>query len=750
LRKPIDIGGHSDQHMSTQTTRTMKQNRHLNTIMQRRSSSKPEKIRNDALISKYNHIHANAQTVKAIYTVINNHQENTNLSEKSAAIRIQRHWRIVTRLRQVRYHSHQVHGRVNSIIRYIVFLAAYLYSTILPLSESDNYHFVNNLKGQLAEVEFNAEDSPTWGKNFFDIATVQEVNHWLRGPLTTFIASYGTYNGNNNIEENEVDTTSYALGIGRILGGIRIGQLRGQRVLCGDLKFAFTFGSSLDNDPAIEKLHCYPEFKEGVNENKETFNTFEWEGWNGTNTQRERDGFFTSETVQQSYRSYPSPAYSVVLSPTNWTETKNMIKYIQDNYIDLYTKALFIDVLVLNPTLDYIVNCRMVIQFTSSGGAMPTFTSKSVRSSPIPFTGGWDIAASICELVIIAYYLFFFIEEVLHIKTYGIHDYIETAGLAKYIHILNIFLFGVVWCYKIIAVLHIPKEAQNVRSDQWLEMRSYIETYVIARYISAINAFLTWFKLIALLDISPTFALVTRTLSKSASKVAGFAVVFFILLISFAFMFMVSFSTVLSQYSTAARSGISLLRALLGDIDYHELRDAHWLMGPGLFFVYITINVFVVLNMLIAIISDAYSEVSQDIKQMPNVKLGREMMQVLNHKLLKIPGVKKSISCFNDWKKRSKNNTNSIRSKHHDHSRSPGTGAAQTLTHHADQGPFELEKKKRKEEKETKLQNDMEESKAGIKQIKRMHKRLIRIEQMMCKIVGIPYKEENPEDETKE
>jgi hypothetical protein len=44
----------------------------------------------------------------------------------------------------------------------------------------------------------------------------------------------------------------------------------------------------------------------------------------------------------------------------------------------------------------------------------------------------------------------------------------------------------------------------------------------------------------------------------------------------------------------------------------------------------------------------------------------------------------------------------------------------------------------------------MEESKAGIKQIKRMHKRLIRIEQMMCKIVGIPYKEENPEDETKE
>lgn len=191
---------------------------------------------------------------------------------------------------------------------------------------------------------------------------------------------------------------------------------------------------------------------------------------------------------------------------------------------------------------------------------------------------------------------------------------------------LNIFLYIVVWCYKIIAVLSIPAEAKNVRSDQWLEMRSYIETYAVARMISAINAFLTWFKLIAYLELSPTFALVTKTLTKSATKVAGFAVVFFILLLSFAFMFMVSFSTVLTQYATASRSVISLLRALLGDIDYDELQSAHWLMGPGLFFIYIIINVFVVLNMLIAIISDAYAEVSNDIKHMPNVKLGREIM----------------------------------------------------------------------------------------------------------------------------
>ena len=38
-------------------------------------------------------------------------------------------------------------------------------------------------------------------------------------------------------------------------------------------------------------------------------------------------------------------------------------------------------------------------------------------------------------------------------------------------------------------------------------------------------------------------------------------------------------------------------------------------MGPGFFFLYIVINVFVVLNMSIAIISDAYAEVSEETKK---------------------------------------------------------------------------------------------------------------------------------------
>jgi hypothetical protein len=52
----------------------------------------------------------------------------------------------------------------------------------------------------------------------------------------------------------------------------------------------------------------------------------------------------------------------------------------------------------------------------------------------------------------------------------------------------------------------------------------------------------------------------------------------------------------------------SLLRSLLGDFDFDELQEGHSYMGPILFCLFVVLAVFVVLNMLIAIISDAYQE----------------------------------------------------------------------------------------------------------------------------------------------
>jgi hypothetical protein len=47
---------------------------------------------------------------------------------------------------------------------------------------------------------------------------------------------------------------------------------------------------------------------------------------------------------------------------------------------------------------------------------------------------------------------------------------------------------------------------------------------------------------------------------------------------------------------------------MLGEFDFDELQASHWLLGPLFFFAFITFCVFVVANVIIAIIVESYHD----------------------------------------------------------------------------------------------------------------------------------------------
>lgn len=87
---------------------------------------------------------------------------------------------------------------------------------------------------------------------------------------------------------------------------------------------------------------------------------------------------------------------------------------------------------------------------------------------------------------------------------------------------------------------------------------------------------------------------------------AGFAVIFVVMFYGFAAAHMMTFGTKLQSYRNLTSSSFSLLEALLGEFDLFALARAQWLMGPTFFVLFIALAALVVLNVLIAIISDAY------------------------------------------------------------------------------------------------------------------------------------------------
>merc|ERR1711934_954345 len=168
-------------------------------------------------------------------------------------------------------------------------------------------------------------------------------------------------------------------------------------------------------------------------------------------------------------------------------------------------------------------------------------------------------------------------------------------------------------------------------SDVAYQFHAGIQAKAISVYMTSVNAFLCWLKLVKYLSYVPRFALVSGTLRRSAQGVTGFSVVFLTVFYGFSAAFMLTHGGRVMGYRNLTQSGLTLLRSLLGDFDFLELQKGQWLMGPVLFILFICVAVFVVLNVLIAIISDAYSDAQESLMHSNDVALGQEIKDyVLN------------------------------------------------------------------------------------------------------------------------
>jgi hypothetical protein len=293
-------------------------------------------------------------------------------------------------LNQTRYTNQQWGALLRQII-FVSFFTVY----ILFDHNADAYWIARGITTQIAEMEFLEEDSPTFGKTFNDIATVQDIEMWLHGPmLETFFGrnTYDGYSSHRPKSDRPYGNGGFVLGYNKILGSVRISQLRSQSQQCAlPAEFAnFTYDY---------KWECYSK-EEGTfmaanfnleTEDKQDFGSFRhnqsytYNGLTGagkliTDTSMTPDherakGLLSWYRTRERRILYPPPAFGVYLDPMQgYEKARSAVEAMYGSgYVDLHTKALFVDATLYNADLQFMLHVRLTVEVGSAGGAVSSY-----------------------------------------------------------------------------------------------------------------------------------------------------------------------------------------------------------------------------------------------------------------------------------------------------------------------------------------------------------------------------------------
>ena len=132
-----------------------------------------------------------------------------------------------------------------------------------------------------------------------------------------------------------------------------------------------------------------------------------------------------------------------------------------------------------------------------------------------------------------------------------------------------------------------------------------------ATSMASLNVLLTWLKIFRYIGFVPVFAQISRVLEASFRACFGFIVVIVLVGFATASAFLLAFGTRIEGFRNLTEAASSVFMGFLGDISLNELRAANYWLGPVLFIIFLLLGIFVLLNMFIAIIGEAYSSTKE-------------------------------------------------------------------------------------------------------------------------------------------
>ena len=147
-------------------------------------------------------------------------------------------------------------------------------------------------------------------------------------------------------------------------------------------------------------------------------------------------------------------------------------------------------------------------------------------------------------------------------------------------------------------------------------------------YCMGLVTFIVQLKLLHILRYNKTIAILATTLSKSAGELLDFGVIAGIPFMAFTCGAALMFNK-MEEYSSLQLAAASMTQAFLGKFDFYLMMTEYGKFGAVYLWIYLTIMIFLVVNIFIVIINEYLSAVNGDDSIQPTVSEHHYYLQFL-------------------------------------------------------------------------------------------------------------------------
>ncbi|XP_048253676.1 uncharacterized protein LOC124131324 isoform X2 [Haliotis rufescens] len=282
------------------------------------------------------------------------------------------------------------------------------------------------------------------------------------------------------------------------------------------------------------------------------------------------------------------------------------------DWIDQYTRALFVEFNLYNPNVNLLSVVILVFEFTNLGGVFPyyqIFTSKLYH-----YSGEFEQFVAACEAMFLIYVIIFTYLEIKKYRQMSTSEYFQDTW--SYVEIIILALsytvFGL-FIQRIVTVDYSIKLYKESMGQSFVSFYPAASIDIILQYVMAALSIFIILKVFKLLRFNLRMSILAGSLKRCRGILFQFFIKVFLYTMAFACFGLLVFATELQEYSSFGTSLITLFNFALGASDYFGLESASRTLGPAFFFMFSFLFQFLLISIFISIVMDGYASMVEHV-----------------------------------------------------------------------------------------------------------------------------------------